>query len=216
MEDLDISTDSMLRDPDEFAALCIAKAEELKAICKEDTSVNALERKIRSEGEHVKIPTVLSEILMDFYQNADDISAQEIIPCIEELRILLKDMENMFRSKVMTEALNSTSPMANKKIAHIQYTRLREAYNSYRRLAKLLFELDESLPEIESLPGNYGDGPVALDSLAYYLPNEPDVPWYSPYSVAKKLGIQIKSIKDLLDYLRDHPECGVVVKKVVL
>lgn len=213
-EDLDIDFSDMLEEPKAFAARVKAKASELEVILKSDTSVSALEQKVRDESKNAEVPTVVNEILDDLYQATDEATLPELVKTIERARLLVKELETAFSSRVMYDSVKDNSPVNDKKLAHFQHKRLREAYESYATFVEVFKEI--KLPVINGVSGNFGSA-TPLERIVFeYIPTNEQ--FMNPHPVIRRLGLtdKLHSVADLIEYLQEHEDAPVNVKKVKL
>lgn len=209
-EDLEIDFSDMLSNPEGFAERVYSRAEELKAICKADTSTNAYMEKYKDNS----LPAPDS-ILSSFNQIYEDIDAADLdymVDAIKQAKKLVSDLETAFRDRCMRQAAKDGLATGDKRVAHAQYTRLKDDFNLYvKSIGMFTFGKEANLRTLPSLPGNYGSGTSNLINYIFELDGEQ---YRNHHVVCRKLGIEVKSLFDLLEYLEEN-ETGVIVKEVM-
>ena len=208
-DDLEIDYSDMLTNPQGFAERVYEAADKLKAICKADTSIRSFEEKYKSEG--ITIPKELNDILNNFYDEVDVEDLNIMVDAIKMAKKLVTDLETSFRDRCIRQAAKEGTAIGNKRVAHAQYTRLREDFNLYAKAFKV-FTLNqgEDLKQLPALPGNYGAGTSSLIHHVFYLGEDE---YRNHYAVCRKLGIELRPLMDFLEYLENN-ETGVIVKEV--
>jgi hypothetical protein len=66
------------------------------------------------------------------------------------------------------------------------------------------------LKPLPNLPGNYGSGTSSLINYVFEVDGEQ---YRNHHVVCRKLGIELKSLMDLLEYIENN-DTGVIVKEV--
>jgi hypothetical protein len=208
-EDLEIDFSDMLSNPEGFAQRVYDKAEELRAICKADTSTAAFMERYKDQGE-----TVPEEILQEFnslYENIDAVDLSYMVDAIKQAKKLVSDLETAFRDRCMRQAAKEGIAIGNKRVAHAQYTRLKDDFNLYvKSIGMFAFGKTADLKTLPALPGNYGVGSSAFVNYIFEVDGEQ---YRNHHVICRKLGIEVKSLFDLLEYLETH-ETDVIVKEV--
>lgn len=206
-DDLSIDYKSMMKNPEGFAKQCYEAAESLKDILKADDSVSNYLRALPSEDVDTK---PFMSILNEAYRMADDdypiVALQELA---NKMRKMAGDIEYLAKSKAANE-LASKQDVMDKRTAHQQYIRLREAFNQWvNAMGSLNLYKTDTLP---AMPGNYGDT-VGLARYHFFFEGEEES-YVIPQSVCRRLGIELMNLMDTIEYINSHPECGVTIKKV--
>ena len=134
-----------------------------------------------------------------------------MVDAIKQARKLVTDLETAFRDRCIRAAANEGTAIGNKRVAHAQYTRLKDDFNLYvKSIGLFTMGKDINLKTLPALPGNYGSGSSALINYVFYIGDEE---YRNHHAVCRKLGIEIKSLMDLLEYIENN-ETNVVVKEV--
>lgn len=211
-DDLGIDYKSMMKNPEGFEKQVKDAAESLKDILKSDDSVTSYIKSLPKDEIDFK---AFKDVLSEAYAVAD---SQYPINALAELahlaRKLASDLEYLAKSKATYE-LAAKQDVMDKRTAHSQYLRLREAFNDWVKAMKTLnLYSTEPLP---GMPGNYGDT-VGLARYVFFFQNEDgefeDEGYVIPQSVCRRLGIELMNLMDTIEYINNHPECGVSVRKV--
>ena len=170
-EDLEIDFHDMLSNPQGFAERVYEKAEELKAICKADTSTAAFMERYKDIGEEIP-----EEIRADFdltYEDIDQIDLKYMVDAIKQARKLVSDLETAFRDRCIRQAAKEGTAIGNKRVAHAQYTRLKDDFNLYvKSIGMFAFGKDADLKPLPNLPGNYGSGSSTLINYVFEIDGE--------------------------------------------
>lgn len=220
-KDLEIPVDSMLSDPLEFAAQVLSKGRELQAVCKQDTSVSALTNQVKNESGKVDVPPTILAQLNDLYGKGDEISLPELSKFIEAAQALVNDLKNTLRDRVIREATSENSTVQDKRFAHMQYVRLRKAYEAFRTLHKILGTKNPetmapiNLPVMPALPGNYG-GSYDIKWPFFTIKGQTEG-YYNYRAVAKEIGLENRfdRLGDFLDWCNSVDNDIVEVREVV-
>jgi uncharacterized protein (DUF2384 family) len=218
--DLDIEyKDVIMSDPPEFHRRVWEVAEQLKEICRSDTSVSSLEKKYRTLSKKDDVNKEITSLLEDYYKQVDDVPLNEMPAYIDAARTLVKDLETAFKDRCVYESTRESSAVSDKRIAHAQYTRLRDVYNNWVK-AIVLFndEEDRATWEFEPsplppLPGNYGSGLSPLKSYVYTIGTDE---YRNHRAVCKLLSIPVMNTTDFHDWLEANADIhSVIIKEVV-
>ena len=208
-DDLEIDYSDMLTNPQGFAERVYEAADNLRAICKADTSTNSFIERYKSEG--VPAPKSLTDILNTYYDEVDVEDLNIMVDAIKQAKKLVTDLETAFRDRCVRQAAKEGTAIGNKRVAHAQYTRLRDDFNLYVK-AFSVFTLNKGtdLKPLPALPGNYGAGTTTLVHHVFELDGEQ---YRNHHAVCRKLGIELRSLMDLLEYIENN-DTGIVVKEV--
>ena len=208
-EDLEIDFRDMMSNPEGFAQRVYEAADELRAICKADTSTNAFMERYKDTGQPVP-----QNILDDFnkvYENIDTIELDFMVDAIKQAKKLVSDLEVAFRDRCIRQAAREGTAIGDKRVAHAQYSRLKDDFNLYVKAISLFaFGKDLDLKPLPNLPGNYGSGTTNLIQYVFEFEGEQ---YRNHHVVCRKLGIETMSLMDLLEYLEEN-DSGVIVKEV--
>ena len=209
-EDLEIDFSDMLTNPEGFAERVYEKAEELKAICKADTSVKSFEERYKAQG--TETPSEITDFINNYYDAVDDADLSIMVDAIKKAKKLVTDLETAFRDRCIRQAATEGTNIGNKRVAHAQYTRLKDDFNLFVKSFKMFsFASDIDLKPLPNLPGNYGSGNV---SLIYYVFELNGDQYRNHYAVSRKVGIESMNLMDTVEYFNAHPELGVKVTEV--
>lgn len=206
-DDLEIDYSDMMSDIEAFSERVNKKAEELREIMRSSNSVQDFLGSIKNVPTTKK--AAIEQAIGSIYKIADEAEIEEIESIISLTKALVRDLETLKWWKAGNIVAQSTS-ILDKRTAHEQYMRLREAYNQY---AEAITVLGLGNPEkLKSMPGNYG----ATAGLPQYIFFEGDSEegYRNHFAVAKKLNQTFKSLMDAVEYVRSNPDCGYVVKEV--
>jgi hypothetical protein len=215
-EDLEIDHSDMLTAPKEFSQRVMKVVENLVATLESDSSVSKFEEQIKnSASSFEQSASTVGYIKMlreDMYSHCDEAPLEEVAIILENLRLAVKEVENLFHSRSVFEATRSSSPLANKKVALYQHQRLREAWDVYRNFAQLM--LDVNLPNIKAKSGNFGSGLSPLKQYVFTFENGDA--FMNHFAVMRRLGIYKDgaTLMDLLEYLEANPDAPVAVTQV--
>lgn len=217
LEDLEIDKSDFLTDPESFAQRCFDKAEELKAICKEDKSLASYTASVKERAQELQTPPHIQALIQNLFDEVDKLEPAQIYPVIESVRRLIDDLGFTIKDKLSMELTNQSASVMDKRLAHQLYIRLHKMYQHYVETIKCLMP-QTKLPIIRALPGNYGAGLSPLSHLYYYFDDAPDDPYMNHRAVIRKLGLvdEVKDIMGLLEYIENNPNCGVTIKEKVL
>ena len=208
-EDLEIDFHDMLSNPEGFAERVYAKAEELKAICKADTSVKAFEERYKENAK--PLPKIVADGFNDIYEDIDSIDLEYMVEAIKAARQLVSDLETAFKDRCIRQAAKDGTAVGDKRLAHAQYTRLKDVFNLYVKSIGMFAALKTfDLKPLPNLPGNYGGGTTSFIHYVFELDGEQ---YRNHHIVCRKLGIDIRSLVDLLEYIENN-DTGVVVKEM--
>lgn len=161
-EDLELDISDMMTDPEKFSEKVLQKAKELKEICKADHSVAGLISEVNrfADKEDITLDTFFPTIMNAIYTEADKRPLEEMPAIITMAEQLVKDLKVQFRDRAIHEAAKRSESMFDKRVAHAQYSALREKYNTYVRFMSTLLKIE--LDPMPPLPGNFGSGTSAL------------------------------------------------------
>lgn len=208
-EDLEIDHHDMLSNPEGFAQRVYEKADELRAICKSDTSTSAFMERYKAEG--VKIPQNIQALYENLYDEVDMEDLNIMVDAIKQARKLVSDLETAFKDRCIRKAAEEGTAIGNKRVAHAQYTRLKDDFNLYAKaLSVIMAGRNIELKQLPNLPGNYGSGTSSLIHYVFELDGEQ---YRNHHVVCRKLGIETRSLMDLLEYIEKN-DTGIVVKEV--
>jgi hypothetical protein len=201
--DLEIEyRDVIMDDPVEFSRRVWEVADNLKAICRADTSVSSLEKMYREQSKEIKPEQEVQEIFNEIYELAEKDDLNRVPVYIEMAKRLVKDLETAFRDRCVYESARESSAISDKRVAHAQYTRLRDAFNLYQKTADLFFpEVKGQIKALPPLPGNYGSGANPLKSHVYTIGEDE---YRNHHVVCRQLGIPVMNVSDLHDYIAEH------------
>ena len=216
-EDLEIDTSDMQTNPAAFADRCIKAANSLVDILRKDTSIGAYEREIRARAKDHTPSAKASEFFEEFdyiLEMCENFDLEEVAMAIELSRQLTKNLENMLHSRAIAEATSSDSPLEHKKIAHSQHQKLRTAYEAWAKFA-FLFN-GYKAPIMKAQSGNFGNNVSSTTRHVYFVYE--DYEGINHYPVIRRLGLvdEIKDRMGLIEYVNEHPDCGVIMKEYVL
>ena len=138
---------------------------------------------------------------------------------IDRLPSLLASLKTAYRDRIIREAANNSTDIADKRLAHFQYSRLRDSWNFYvKALSVLKMNNDYGLRPLPPMPGNYGTGGKTF--VHYVFAFSDDEQYRNHVVVAKKLGMKVTNesniitLMDVLEYIQKNPDCGVKVTEV--
>jgi hypothetical protein len=208
-EDLEIDFSDMLSNPEGFAERVYAAADKLKEICKADISVDAFTKRYKDNAK--PIPPMLQEIFNEIYEDVDNIELDYMVEAIVAAKKLVADLETAFRDRCIRQAAKDGTAIGDKRLAHAQYTRLKDDFNLYvKSIGMFSFGKELDLRQLPNLPGNYGSG---TSSFIHYVFEMNGEQYRNHHLVCRKLGIDTRPLSDLLEYLEQN-DTGVVVKEI--
>jgi hypothetical protein len=212
-EDLGIDFSDMMTDHKAFSERCLAEERKLADILKSDTSVKTFERRVLDEAAEASTPDKAVELFDAIYELGDTVSLPELARMIESARTLVKDLETALHQRAVIEATTGNSPVSDKRFAHYQHTKLREAYEQYRKFVASFFKVE--LKMIKGISGNFGSSLSPLERFTFEINGEQ---FMSPHPVIRRLGKseELHTIADLLEYIEANPDAPVIVRKVVI
>ncbi len=205
-DDLEIDYSNMMKDPESFSKAVEEAANELKRILR---ASNSIENYIRNLPKDQTDLSSFQKELDEIWTFAEANLSVGAYPKLSDmLRKMANDIDYLAKSKAANEMANSMGAV-DKQTAHFQYTRLREAYNKYAGAMSTLNIAE--LVSLPSMPGNYGPT-VGLVHYLFQFEGDDEV-YRNPYAVCKRLGIEGKTLMDLIEYLSSH-NTTVTVKQV--
>jgi len=170
-EDLEIDFHDMLSNPAGFAERVYNKADELRAICKADTSTASFIERYKDIGEVV--PQDITDEFNELYENIDKIDLKYMVDAIKQARKLVSDLETAFRDRCVYQAAQEGTAIGNKRVAHAQYTRLKDDFNLYvKSIGMFAFGKAADLKPLPNLPGNYGSGTSSFVNYVFEIDGE--------------------------------------------
>jgi hypothetical protein len=217
LEELQIRKENMFKDPDAFSEDCMRAADELKGILKEDKSLSSYKASSKDEAKSLELPQKIKEELDCLYGSIDTFEPSQIYQIIDHMKNYIHDLEYMAENKLAQKLTAESSSIMDKRLAHSLYVKLYKMYGHYLETIKIL-DPNIKLPTLKSLPGNYGAGPSPLKNYYFYFDDTPEDDPYTFYqTVIRKLGLSDKlhSFMDLMEYIEENPNCGVVVREKV-
>ena len=168
--DLEIDIELMTQDQDSFVQQVYERADFLLSILNSKTSLKGARSEASKKAETNEEAKVKAKNW--FYQKTsvvndemEDLSLDELYHTINEARELVKDLELLFHSKANTEMIMGSPSAMDKGLAHEQYTRLRNAFNTFREFCKLMYE--KNYVPLDPKSGNYGDANITWPTYKY-------------------------------------------------
>lgn len=222
-EDLDIDASKCFspnaEDVQAFAHAVDMKARELAAILdkNQNKGIGSREEAFRMKALSVKAKEKEAlEFLQKITAMAEALDDEVLVHVQANMKDFTTAVNAMVRTAAYSQSHNDDVEEMDKKTTHMMYVRLREAYNTYKKFAEGFLNV-KNLPIIPAKSGNYAqtNGSPNVHLLNIYLYTlEDGQEYFTPYVVARKLGIKIKNRMDLHDYIQSHPECGVTIKQL--
>ncbi len=201
MADLEIDYSDFITNPVDVSKRIVTKAEELAAVCKQDTSVGALTSQMKDAAAKVDTPIHILELLNVLYSEGDEVTIPELVQMIDSTQHLVNDLKTMLRDRVTQEATHDNATVNEKRLAHLQYVRLRKAHDALRDLWKIMdTDTFKQMKIIPALPGNYGGGATTLSAPMFFIKGQ-EGGYYNWRAVAKVLGFQLTQFKDMQDWI---------------
>lgn len=207
-EDLEIDHSTMMSDPDSFCEQVYEAADNLKAVLKEENSVDKYLKSVTPPEFNKRD---FRQVLNAVYALADsDIHFANLGAAAEMLRKLASDFDYLAKSKAADE-LGKKQNVMSKSLAHELYSTLREKFN------KILEGLETVMGytngrKLPPMPGNYGQT-VGLIHYLFFFEGE-DESYRIPQAVCRRIGIEPMNLMDTLDYIKAHPELNITIKEV--
>lgn len=204
MADLELDYSDFLSNPVVVSKRILAKGEELMAVCKQDTSVGALTSQIRDAANKVDTPIHVLELMKVLYSEGDEVSIPELVQMIDSAQQLVNDLKGTLRDRITQEATQTNSTVNEKRLAHLQYVRLRKAYDTLREFWKIMDEdTYKQMKLMPALPGNYG-GAATLSAPMFFIKGQ-EGGYYNWRAVAKLVGgleflARFNDMRDWLDW----------------
>ena len=215
-EDLNIDTDIMMSDPIKFALSVYDAAEELRETLRTDTSTATLMRNFEEKSEPAD--QAIHVLMNAVYAYADDLPIEQLPNIIELSRKLTKDLETLFKDRVVIEASKNKETVKDKKLAAALYKELREGFNSYVEFINMFYKAKLKGAELKllpSMPGNWGATSTGLKHYTFQIGDDADNIYRQPAAVCRKLNLPLMHMYDVfLDYIEAHPELNISVKEV--
>lgn len=216
-EDLEIDFSDNMSNPRAFSKRVYAKADELRSILKSDTTYENMLSKIEANKEFADKEII--EEIDDIYTHADELPIEQMADIIDRVSDLLASLKTAYKDRIIREAANNSTDIADKRLAHFQYSRLRDSWNFYcKAMAVLKMNNDFGLRPLPAMPGNYGSGGTTFVHHVFSFSD--DEQYRNHAVVAKKLGIQptsengIITLMDVIEYIAANPDCGVSHREV--
>jgi len=170
-EDLMIDFSDMLSDPESFAARVYDAADRLRDICKADTSVQAFTERYRKEAKPLPDSIVAGFDMV--YEDVDSIELDYMVEAIKAAKKLVSDLETAFKDRCIRQAATDGTAIGDKRLAHAQYTRLKDDFNLYvKSIGMFSFMKQVDLKPLPNLPGNYGGGTSSFISVYHVCQEE--------------------------------------------
>jgi len=208
-DDLEIDKSTMLSNPEGFLKAIHEKADELKEVCRKSVTIQSLSS--RYDDNRKEVPLVQQELLDTFYVELDNMTLDYMADAIQKVKRLATDLETAYKDRLIREASQASGTTQDKKLAHIQYSRLREAHEAFIKALPILGRSELVEAKLPPLPGNYGGG---NSTFVHYVFNIGDDEYRNHYAVCRKLGIETRPLMDVIDYIEANPGLGVSVKEV--
>lgn len=208
-EDLEIDFSDMMSDPEAFAQRVYNAADRLKDICKADTSVAAFTERYKKDAK--ELPDIVRQGFNEIYEDVDSIELDYMVEAIKAAKQLVTDLETAFKDRCIREAAKDGTAIGDKRLAHAQYTRLKDDFNLYVKAIGLFsFGKNLDLKTLPNLPGNYGSGTTSFIHYVFEMDGEQ---YRNHHLVSRKLGLETRTLSDLLEYIEAN-DTGVVVKEM--
>jgi len=208
-EDLEIPFKDMMSNPEGFADRVYAAADKLREICKADTSVAAFTERYKKNAK--ELPTEVLDQFSKIYEDMDNLPLDHMVEAIKQAKALVSDLETAFKDRCIREAAQDGTAIGDKRVAHAQYTRLKDDFNLYVKAISLFtFGQNVDLKPLPNLPGNYGSGTTSFVHHVFEMDGEQ---YRNHYVICRKLGLNTMPLSDLLEYLAKN-DTGVVVKEI--
>jgi hypothetical protein len=209
-DDLEIDWSDMMTDPQAFSIRVHEAADKLKDICKADMSVASFTEQHKKNAK--ELPDIIKQGFDEIYEDVDSIDLDYMVNAIAAAKKLVADLEVAFKDRCIREAARDGMAISDKRVAHAQYTRLKDDYNLYvKAIGIFTHGKDLDLKTLPNLPGNYGSGTTSFIHYVFEMGGEQ---YRNHYAVCRKLGIDTMPLTDFLEYLEQH-ETGVVVKETM-
>jgi len=205
-DDLEIDHTTMMTDPKSFCQSVYDKADELTKILKTTNSIQTYINSLTNTDDMSKWEIKLA----DLYNEIDStMSVKGIMALARDFRSLATDLETMAKNKA-TYQLAANGSISDKSLAHMQYTRLREAFNPIVDAFNLLKLYDDGA-KLPAMQGNYS-APVGLVHIIFEFANGEG--YMNPIVACRKLGIEYTTLSATVNYIENNPDCGATVKRL--
>ena len=199
----------MMTNPKEFCQSVYDKADELVKVLKSTNSITSYISSLKNTDDMQD----WVERLDTMYINADDtMSVKGIMELAKLMRVMATDLETMAKNKA-TFQLAAQGNVSDKSLAHLQYTRLREAFNPIVDAFTTLGLYDEA-SKLAAMQGNYSS-PVGLVHIAFvFTGDNKSEDLYNPIAACRRLGIEYTTLSNTIAYIENNPQCGATIKRL--
>lgn len=213
--DLDIDTELMVSNPEEFSAQVYKAADKLMNILDENTSLSDARKKSREKAKANKEAIPVAKQMFSFDEMiafAEEGDPDVLFHFIERVKSLTKELELIYEDRATSEMIMNSADATTKRLAHAQYSRLREAFDSYRNFVTMIVDEDLVLIPLKAKTGNYGGGKFEYPS--YKLNGNS---YFNYHAVARLVGIDMTGIESNADFQEKLlPEHGVEIVMITL
>ena len=201
--DLEIESDLMMTDPELFASQVISMGDELTSIFTGKTSVKGATddatKQARTNHVAKEMARVnVSDIHETINSKAEEMDLDELYHTIAEMKSVVESLELTFHSRARNDMIMNTPNIEDKKLAHSQYKKLREAFGAFIVFSELMH--DKTYVNLKPRTGNYQGDASTFPAYRY----EGEV--YQNYrAVAKLVGWNpddYRSHMDLVEKIR--------------
>lgn len=201
MKDLEIDTEDVFTDPKSFAQRVLDAGKVLEQTLNTDTSVSAVGQAIKRRSVNTELGHDMKTYIKEILEQAEEIPLEELSVLIDKMSKVQTELKAILQDRTVYEATRNNASLHDKRVAHILYVNLRNAYESYRKMIKA-FNPDMLLPVMPAKSGNYG-GNTPMRIRMFTLAEYPDDHFYSHRSVANLLGLQgrFNNLGDFLDWI---------------
>jgi hypothetical protein len=207
-EDLEIDHSTMMTDPESFCQSVYDKADELVKVLKATNSITSFINTLHNTDDMQDWKADLNNI----YDEAEQMSVKGIMELAKMIRSLATDLETMAKNKA-TYQLASQGNVSDKSLAHLQYTRLREAFNPIVDAFTTLGLYTEA-SKLAAMQGNYSS-PVGLVHIAFvFAGDNKSEDLYNPIAACRRLGIEYTTLSNTIAYIENNPACGCTIKRL--
>lgn len=217
-QDLEIDTEGFL-DPtkvQDFSQKVLSVARELEKILDRVQTVSIIEDAAKKEYEQgpdnkAKFKEMFDELINGLYETGETMELPILYGLSEALIALGRDLKTTLHDRAKSVYVNEVTSSTDKKLAQIQHKRLRNAFETYAAMVKLLHGVE--LPKIKAKPGNFQSS--VGKTRAFQFADLED-PMYNPRAVARKLGIFYEGIlfSDVIEWLDENDPDQKLVKIV--
>jgi hypothetical protein len=168
--DLEIDASLMMNDPDKFASEVIRVGDELTSIFSGKMSVKDAESDATKAAKRNLVAKEVAyknveEVADKYDKMSEDMDLDELYYTIKEFKSIVETLELAFNSRSRNAMIMSSSSITDKKLAHSQYMKLREAYGAFIQFSQLMN--DKIYVNLKPRTGNYQSDVVTYPAYRF-------------------------------------------------